>query len=45
MRIQIDVEGRLSLDPDRAKVVKAAIGAGVLKQINAFEDGFPKKDL
>ena len=45
IRIETDVEGRLFLDPDRAKVVKAAIGAGVMKQINAFGGGFPKKDL
>jgi Uracil DNA glycosylase superfamily len=46
IRIETDSNGHLSLDPDRALAVKAAIAKGLLKELSAVEKStFPKKDL
>jgi hypothetical protein len=45
IRIEVDSQGHLSLDPTRAVVVKAAIAKGLLKELNGVERNvYPKKD-
>ncbi len=45
VRIESDELGGLRLDPERAKVIKAAVAAGILEEVNAIGGTFPKKDL
>jgi hypothetical protein len=45
VRIESGAGGRLQLDPERAAQIKAAVEAGILEEINALEDAFPKKNL
>lgn len=44
IRIESDERDRLHVEPERARVVKAAIAAGILVEINALEGTFPKKN-
>lgn len=44
IRIESDEHGHLRLEPERARQIKAAIAAGILKEINAIPGIPPKKD-
>jgi len=44
IRIESDEYDRLHLDPERARVVKAVIAAGILAEVNAIEGTFPKRN-
>jgi len=43
IRIKADKYDRLYLDPERTHIVKAAISAGILAEIN-LEGNYPKRD-
>lgn len=44
VRIESDKRGRLHLDIQRVQMVKAAVAAGILAEINSLEGTFPKKN-
>jgi hypothetical protein len=44
IRIESDERGRLHLDPERARVVKAVVAAGILAEVNALEGKCPNKN-